>query len=295
MVLYIPVGYLFIFIILKIKSLGKKPFDPIREADAALLKGELDKTTIDTATKEGILRVAKEEGIPALHKTTRFDSVYRFAPFTYVFAGFILLVPVLGFVMSYVYSSHNYTGLVSLTIVCALSSLYLFYLGRAPTQRLFFENDHVYLGRTEAEALPETHYGHMYYLTRPVKEPFSLLQYTKMPTLIVFRKVLTFPFFFYYFIDRFFPASNTNRQVLFMNTWNLEEGWGEKGIEFPEHRNYFKSGQLGLLNTLLIRAKKNQIELHEGWSDGIPVTLGGLFFAAVFLLIFLLEHGYIKR
>lgn len=229
-----------------------------------------------------------------LSLTTDTKNTYRFLSSTPIFALLVLLIPSLILVGTLADPAPNYRPLILIMLVCGSVSLYLYYLGRAATQRIFFEEDHVYFGMTRADAFCETDYRYMYYLTTPVKKPHRFFSYVDKPTLIVFRKNIRLPLFFYYLVDRFFPASNENRQVLFMSTWILEKGPGEQTIQNNNNQYTFWTGQQGLLKVLIKNANRHQLKVYSGQSNWMVIilTLFPLLAIAIALYIRKIQLGW---
>lgn len=264
--LYLLLGcfgvFIFIFIKIKILDIRDKFFPPKPRAEAPSPQEDLS-LTADA------------------------KNVYRFLSSTPIFALLVLLIPSLVLVVTLADPAPNYRPLILIMLVCGSVSLYLYYLGRAATQRIFFEKDHIYFGMTRAGAFCETDYRYMYYLITPAKKPDDFFSYLDKPTLIVFRKNIRLPLFFYYLVDRFFPASNENRQVLFMSTWILEKGPGEQTIQNNNDQYTFWTGQRGLLKVLLKNANRHQLKVYSGQSNWMIIILLFFFFLAIAIALYL--------
>lgn len=97
-------------------------------------------------------------------------------------------------------------------------------------------------------------------------------------------------FFLLYALHRFFPASNANRQVLFMSTWTLEKGPGEPIIQRGNNKYLFWTGQQGLLKALIKNANHHKLKASSGRSDWMNVLLALFFFLVATITLFIRKN-----
>lgn len=113
------------------------------------------------------------------------------------------------------------TGLIPLSVTLGGASLYLLFLARSSTSFIAIQDGHVWLGKNEQTVFPEQQYNSAYYMN--IKNWGWFSGNRTVYTMWVFRQGYAFPPVAY-FIDRFFPASNSNRQVIFFTTWKQSDG-----------------------------------------------------------------------
>ncbi len=200
-------------------TLGKTPSPTLSSSE---LQKELSKTRIDPNIQKRILETAKNQEMASLQTSTqsRFDRSLTYSRVIYYW---IITILMMGFVWAWamaIMHPTQTTGLKPVSFTILGISIYLFYLANSCTKKIFLDDQHVWMGKNENELLCEKDYTQMYYMNVLVRNLFSI---RKTYTLIVFRKRFCIPPLAY-LIDRFFPASNQNRQVIFMNIWKDEEG-----------------------------------------------------------------------
>ncbi len=195
---------------------------PMKTLSSTDLQKELSKTKINSDIQKRILKTAKNQEIASLENRTqsRFDRNFTYSRVIYYW---IIAILMMGFAwawtMATMYPGQT-TGLKPVSFIIIGISIYLFYLANSCTKKIFLDNQHVWMGKNENKLFCEKDYTSMYYMNVLVR---NFLSVRKTYTLIVFRKRFCIPPLTY-FIDRFFPASNQNRQVIFMNIWKDEEG-----------------------------------------------------------------------
>ncbi|MBP9709641.1 hypothetical protein KBD61_01280 [Patescibacteria group bacterium] len=169
-------------------------------------------------------------------------------------------------------------------LILLLLALYLIYRGRASAKRIFFDAQHVYLGKEEADARPETAYGGMYYNMRKAVSFNDLLAWRGTPNVIVFRKRLVWPIYFYYVIDTLFPASNANRQVFLLQMGQIvrEAGGLPTPVRASDSNGYLQDD---LLQFTLKRCEQNHIQVYRKDLYSLVPVVATLFFLGVGALI----------
>lgn len=112
-------------------------------------------------------------------------------------------------------------GLLPMTIIFVLGSLYFWILARSSTQLISFDPDHLYLGKNPQDLHAESEYQQMYYVSSLVRWSYGILlsKWRREYTVMVFRKKPCFPPLAF-LLDMLLPASNSNRQVIILLT-----GW----------------------------------------------------------------------
>lgn len=111
------------------------------------------------------------------------------------------------------------TGLMAITVVISLLCFYSLIMAWGPVKILQFDEQHLWMGKKPQRLFKEQDFDKVYYTEFLVGNFFSV---QKHYGLIVFRKGFCFPPL-HWFVDRFFPASNSRRQVFFLSTWKDEE------------------------------------------------------------------------
>lgn len=199
--------------------LGKSPAQNLSTEE---LRGELAKTKINTDIQKRILRSAKNQEMAPIpsRPQNQFDRSFCYSRVIYYSIILVLMIGLAWvWAMAFIYP-HQATGLKPVSFTLIGISTYLLFLAKSCTRRIFLDDQHVWMGKNENELFCEKDYASMYYMNVMTRAFLSVRKYY---TLVVFRKRFCFPPFAY-FIDRFFPASNRNRQVIFMSIWKDEEG-----------------------------------------------------------------------
>ncbi len=112
------------------------------------------------------------------------------------------------------------TGLLPISLLLSGISIYILFLARSATRKIYFDAQHVWMGKKQNKLFCENHFGSVYYMHFLVRR---FMHVEKHYNLLVFRRGFSFPPL-HWFIDRFFPASNSHRQIIFLNVWKDEEG-----------------------------------------------------------------------
>ncbi len=171
----------------------------------------LDEQIVNSVARE----YGEKEPLPLnLHSQIRYFPIVH-----YWIIGILLFGLLAAWIMSFIYPK-DMTGLSTISLTLGGISFYLLFLARSATRQIRFDSDHVYLGKNEKNLFCEKDYDCIYFMHFLVQNLWSV---EKRYSLLVFRKGFCFPPF-HYFIDRFFPASNAQRQVIFFNVWKDESG-----------------------------------------------------------------------
>jgi len=205
------------------KEYGEKAPFPLSQNSNKLslaeLEEELQKTKIAPNIQRQILETAQNHR-KNITSPSHFERSFRYFPIVhYWISGILLFGLVSAWGMAIVYPEAQ-TGLGAVSLILLGSSLYLLFLARASTRRIYLETQHVWLGKNEKNLFCEKNYDSVYFMHFLVRAFWSI---EKRYSLLVFRKGFCFPPF-HYFIDRFLPASNSKRQVIFFNIWKDESG-----------------------------------------------------------------------
>lgn len=231
-----------------------------------LFRGKKDEIhTNELALEDQVLQDLAREYHQEMPRTLGETQIQlRYIPIIhYWIAGLLLFGLCAAWGMAIAYPKEM-TGLFPITITLSGLSFYILFQARSATRKIFLDSKHLWMGKKESKLFPENHYVSVYYTHFLVRRFMSV---EKHFNLLVFRRGFSFPPL-HWFIDRFFPASNSNRQVIFLNIWKDENG---------EHIQ-----ANSLAKRILEEAERNKVKIKHWTSEAqffLIFAIFGLFLA----------------